>query len=279
MKRTSLFLLFFSVINLLFAQVSGDSFSKARSSRQATLTYVYEGIEGFSSEDESGNIVGLLVDVMDQFEQYVSDKHGIAVNTRYVKIPNQDFAQFLSRVQNASGGVFGISPCSIKEDRKSILKFSPAYLSNISVLITNNKVPTLSDMSTISQTFSTMKAYTVPQTTFADRVDALKSSSFSNLQVEYVPSMYEMVDNIAKDPSSFGFVDLNYYIDYLQEGRPIKRHSAGDLKGDEWGIIMPTNSDWQPVLTEFFNSGFLSSAEYRQMVIDNLGKWALRMIE
>ena len=266
-------------VSHVFAQLKGDSFSSANTQKTATLTYVYEGVEGFSSVGENGSMEGLLVDVMDRFEAFLKSNYGITVNRQYNEVPNQDFALYLERVQKGSGGVFGISPASIKEERKKILKFSPAYLSNISVLITNNKVPTLGSMDQIAQTFGSMKAYTVPKSTFADRVNALKESSFPNLDVRYVPSMYNMVDVIAKDGESFGFVDLNYYIDYLQEGQPIKRHSVGDLKGDEWGIIMPTNSDWQPIIAEFFNSGFLTSADYRQITIDNLGKWALRMIE
>ncbi|MEQ9402953.1 MAG: transporter substrate-binding domain-containing protein [Cyclobacteriaceae bacterium] len=285
MKRSKIFLLALLSLLVFFtsiqgtAQHSGDSFADAKTKGTATLTYVYEGVEGFSDQTSSGEFKGLLVDIMSRFEEFVSEKHGINITSQYVAVKDKDFSQFLLQVQNGDGGVFGVSPVSIREDRMSILQFSPAYLNNISVLITNKSVPTLASMDRIASDFSGMKAYTVPSTTFDERVQSLKSQGFSSLQISNVPSMYEMVDNVAKDERSFCFADLNYYFDFLQKGNAIKRHPVGDLKGDEWGIIMPLNSDWQPIIADFFNSGFLKSPEYRQMIIDNLGKWALRMIE
>lgn len=260
------------------AQHAGDSFSAAKSSKKASLTYVYEGIDGFSKKNDKGEFEGLLVEVIRQFEQYALTKHGITITGQFVAVEN-DFEGYLRNVSDGNGGVFGISPASIKEERKSIMKFSSAYLNNISVLITHKSVATLVSMDNISEKFKSMKAYTVPGSTFADRVNQVKQDSFSSLKVTNVPSMYDMVDEVAGDQASFAFVDLNYYFDYLKQGSPLKRHPVGDLKGDEWGIIMPLDSDWKPILDDFLDSGFLQSSEYRQMIIDNLGKWALRMIE
>jgi len=67
----------------------------------------------------------------------------------------------------------------------------------------------------------------------------------------------EILDSVTGDSNGFGFVDIHYYLQYLNKGKPVKRHPAGDEGGDEFGIIMPKNSDWAPVLAEFFNSGFL----------------------
>lgn len=278
MKKLYTLTLFLFLYASISAQSTGDSFAAAKASKKANLTYVYEGIEGFSKKNSSGEFEGLLVEVIQQFEQYILKEHGITVTGQFVAVEN-NFEAYLQNVSDGKGGVFGISPASIKEERKKIMQFSPAYLNNISVLITHNSVPTLGSMDNIGDKFKSMKAYTVPATTFADRVNQLKQGSFSTLEVTSVPSMYDMVDKIAGDNASFAFVDLNYYFDYLQQGSPLKRHPVGDLKGDEWGIIMPLDSDWKPIIDDFLNSGFLQSSEYRQMIIDNLGKWALRMIE
>lgn len=278
MKKIKLLILCLLIHFLGTSQSSSDSFQNAQSTKKANLTYVYEGIDGFSTKTEAGDYKGLLVDVIRQFELFVQQKHGITISSRFVAVEN-DFQGYLKHVSNSKGGVFGISPASIKAERKKIMQFSTAYLNNISVLITNKSVPTLASMSEISSKFNSMKVYTVPSTTFADRVNGLKKGSFQSLEIVNVPSMYEMVDKIAGDKASFGFVDLNYYFDYLQKGSPLKRHPSGDLKGDEWGIIMPLDSDWKPIIDDFFNSGFRKSAEYRQMVIQNLGRWALRMVE
>lgn len=277
--RLIAFIFFLSLISEpLIAQSSGDSFSSANSSKTANLTYIYAGVNGFANEGEDGNLEGLFVDLMNQFESFVSDKHGITINSTYVPVEGGDFQQFLNDVKNSSGGVFGLNTTTIKEERKEFLKFSPAVLNNISVLITNRGEPTLRNFRNIGTEFKGRVAYTAPESTYHKRLLDLKASSFPDLEIKLVPSEYDIIDNIIADTNSFGFIDISFYLEYLYKGEQVKRHPLGDLGGEQYGIIMPLNSDWDPVLADFLNSGFLKSAEYRQIVIDHLGKAALRML-
>ncbi len=271
-------------ISLSYSQAKGDRFAFAKESGKANLTYLFKETatptgfnNGLANRNASGKVEGLLVDLMKEFELYVEQKHGITITSEFVGV-KKGFKQFTQDIVDGEGGVFGLGSHSINEERKKILKFSPAYISNVSVLITHSSVPTLVSMDQISTQFDSKVAYTIQSTTYHRRLTALKEQHFPSMKMEFHDNIYVLLPAIAENPDAYGFVDLIFYLRYLKLGNPIKRHPAGDLRGDKYGITMPLNNDWAPVLTEFFNSGFIESPQYRQIVIDNLGKEALRML-
>ncbi len=263
----------------VLGQETGDSFRSAKASKNANLTYIYAGVNGFANKGSDGELEGLYIQMMDAFEAFVLSKYGIAINSTYVPVQNSDFQQFLDNVKNSSGGVFGLNTTTIKEERKAFLKFSPAVLNNISVLISHRTIPKLSSMSNISSEFSGFTAYTASGSTYHQRLLELKGSSYPDIKINMVASEYDIIESVAKDPKSFAFIDISFYLEYLMQKKPVTRHPVGDQGGEQYGIIMPLNSDWDPILAEFLNSGFLKSSEYRQIVINNLGKGALRMLD
>ena len=259
------------------AQQRGDSYAAAKTSKAANLVYVHAGVNGFASTDNSGNTTGLLVDVMKEFEKFVSQKDGITVNSRFVEARNKDFKLYLEEVKGSTGGVFGLSNTSVKEERKKFLKYSPTFLNNISVLISHESFPTLSSMNAIGTAFRSKMGFGVPSTTNYDRLTKVKNTNFASMQITAVTSSREILENISSNPNAFGFSDIHYYLEFLRLGKPVKRHPVGDQVGDQFGIIMPKNSDWDSVMDEFL-SDFIKTARYREMVTQNLGKGALRMI-
>lgn len=265
-------------VNLGFSQLSGDSYASALSSKSAKVQYNYVEIDGFIS-NKDGKVEGLLVDLMSEFESYLKEEKGISITSTYSMIPNSNFQKFLDEVKNGRGGVFGLSTTTIREDRKEFLLFSEPYVNNISVLVSHKSVPTLTSMDKINSEFKNLSAYTAPGTTYAKRVDDVKMRNFPELKVNPVASDKEIIKSVLSDKNSFGFVDIGTYLEYLTAREPIKRHPNGDLEGEQFGIIMPKNSDWEPVLSAFLSSGFLESPKYRQLVTENLGKGALRMLD
>lgn len=280
MKKITRTLTCFAIIlgiHNLNAQQNGDSFAAARSSKSANLVYIHAGVNGFASINTSGATKGLLVEVMTEFESYVKDQHGITVSSRYVEAQNKDFKLYLEEVRNSDGGVFGLSNTSVKEERKKFLKYSPTFLNNISVLISHKSFATLSSMDNISTAFNGKVGYGVPSTTNYDRMTSVKAKNFSSMQINSVTSSRDILENISNNQNAFGFSDIHYYLEYLEQGKPVKRHPVGDQVGDEFGIIMPLGNDWDGVMNEFL-SDFIKTAKYREMVTRNLGKGALRMI-
>ena len=62
---------------------------------------------------------------------------------------------------------------------------------------------------------------------------------------------------------------------------PIKRHAVADTDIEYFGIVLPKNSDWTPVLTEFFehDGGYLNSVRYKEILSKHLGHKILSLIK
>lgn len=264
---------------LLNAQLIGSTYAQAKVSKSAKFYYVYDGVPGFVDKNEDGEVTGLLVDIMRKFEAHVQSTKGISVIVEFVQVPNKDFKIFMSDVKNGSGGVFGLSNVSIKEDRKTDYQFSPAYMNNVSVLISNAKTPTLTNLSDLSTRFSGKKAYSVSSSTYYQRLDDLRKDHFPSMEIVSLTSVNEVMEKVSETNEAFAVVDLNYYLEALKNKRSIKRHAVGDKGEDKFGVIMPLKNDWEPLIREFFDNGFIGGADYRLLITENLGKGALRLIQ
>ncbi|MEP1093483.1 MAG: transporter substrate-binding domain-containing protein [Cyclobacteriaceae bacterium] len=264
---------------LLSAQLRGDTYAKARQTKSAKFYYVYDGVPGFVDKDASGEVKGLLVDIMRNFESHIQNTKGISVSVEFVQVPDKDFKIFMSEVKNGSGGVFGLSNVSIKEDRKKDYQFSPAYMNNVSVLISNARTPTLTNLGDMSTRFAGKKAYSVASSTYYERLDDLRKAHFPSMEIVSLPSVNEVMAMVTGNNDAFAVIDLNYYLEALKSKKSIKRHSVGDKGEDKFGVIMPHANDWEPLIREFFDDGFIGGSDYRLLITENLGKGALRLIE
>lgn len=258
------------------AQLTGTSYASARQKGTGKLVFVYNEVSGFT-EKKGAVAEGLLVDLMLEFEKYVEEQKGISL-THAFSYANNDFPAFMTQVRDADGGVFGLGNVSIKEGRRRTYEFSPPFLDNISLLVTNNSIATLSNMSEISQKFSGMSGYSVASTTNDERIQQIKKSYLPSAEISYFSSTNEVLNQLLKNEDAFAIIDLIFYLEALNSRMPIKRHAVGDERDDPFGIIMPKNSDWSPVMAEFFTSGFIDSSRYSEIIAKNLGNSALRLL-
>jgi putative glutamine transport system substrate-binding protein len=89
------------------------------------------------------------------------------------------------------------------------------------------------------------------------------------------------LSKVAADPQSFTYLDIAFYLDALKHKKPLKRHGVGDQASEEFGLIMPMSSDWQPLMTEFFmkGGGYTNSIEYKKILSKHLGTAGVKLIE
>lgn len=277
--KTFLFTTTFLIAMQSFAQQTGDSFAIAKKSKEASIVYIHSNVTGYAAVGDNGKTEGLLVDLMSKFEEFVLNKYGITMKSSFVAAPNNDFKTYLEIVKNSSGGVFGLANTSVSEERKKSYEFSPAFLSNISVLVSNSSFPTLDNLEKIGSSFAKKNGYASASSTHYRRMIEIKNSYFSEMAITTVKSGRATLESVGMDLDGYGFVDINFYIESLKSGQPIKRHPVGDQMGDQLAIVMPKGSDWSPLIADFLNSGVLKTPEYRQMVIRHFSKEALRMID
>ncbi len=268
-----------AISQLAMAQMMGDTFAAAKAKKSANWIITHSEAPGFASKSDAGQMSGICVDIMDKFKEYVEAKHGIKVTVSYQTKDKNDFAKFLEDVKNGKGGVFGLSNTTITEARKSTYNFSPPYITNIGMILTNSSVPTLTSLDNIGTKFAGMTAVTVKNTTNEKRILEIKSKYFPSLKIEYVPGFSSAMDMIATDSKKFVNVDFTYYFEAIQNRKPIKRHPGGDDQTEQFGIIMPKSNDWSPILAEFMNDGFLESVEYKKIISNNLGQSAMKFFD
>lgn len=285
MKKTNKFnkafaLVFFLAlpIHLLLAQYKGDTFAAAMNSKSANLVYVYSEAPGFAA-DVSGQVQGVCVDIMSDFEFFLLDKYGITVKSVIEKKHSNNFTAYLSAVKASNNGVFGLSNTTITPKRKGEYTFSPPYITNIGMILSNKDLPTLSDITKISEVFKDKIAVTVKGSTNEEQILNLKKKHFPDLKVEYVNSFEEVITKIVASTNYFTNIDFTYYLEGLKTKKPIKRHPAGDQTAEEFGIIMPKNSDWVKPFNEFLTDEYRTSASYRKIIANHLGPNALQLLD
>lgn len=260
------------------AQLKGDSFAEAKAKGVAQVTFSYIETPGFS-EFQGGQGKGLCVDIMTAFAKWLKENEGIELKAQHHGKDAQNFSSFMNNMKAAQGGVFGLGNITISEERKKVYNFSPAFITNFSMLITHKDAPNLQDVSQISTAFAGMQAVTVPKTLNEQWVENLKAKHYPALQIKRVNTSGEMVDFLVKNPQAFANIDFTYYLMAIQKGLPLKRHPASDESTETFGIIMPKNSDWSPVMARFLTESYKTSSEYRKMLSDNLGPNALKLLD
>jgi ABC-type amino acid transport substrate-binding protein len=260
------------------AQLRGDSFADAKSTGSANVMFTFVETPGFVVK-EGVEVKGFCVEIMNEFAEWLQKEEGIAMKPVFYDRDSKDFRQFMDGVKVADGGVFGLGNITITEERKNMYNFSPPYITNIAILLTNKSVTSLQSLETIGSEFKGMTLVTAQGTLNEKRLMKIKDQYFPDVQIKYVPSSTDVLQELAVNEKAFSSLDFTYYLNSLQNRMPVKRHPIGDETSEDFGIIMPKNSDWAPVMARFMNGGFMESTEYRKLIANHLGQHALRLLD
>ncbi len=263
-----------------WGQYSGDKWSAVKSSGSGTISLAYVETPGFVYKDSNGKLTGICVDIMNDFVNYVNTKHGVQLASKYVG-DGSSFSGMYSKVRSSKDGVIGLGNITIRDSRKKEVKFSPPFITNFSILVTQAAVPTLADMSKIQETFKGLTAYAPKGTTNEKRLLDIKKRHFGSMQINYVASSQEALQKVMTDKAAFAYLDLAFYLDAMQRRRPVKRHPVGDQSSEQFGFIMPMNSDWQPLMKEFFeaNGGYTNTTAYKKILTKHLGDTGVKLLQ
>ncbi len=274
-KRTLLTVLMFITPALFTAcggsEHTGDSLSESQQRGYGTLKVLYVPADGFAYENDEGELTGVTIEIMQEFADFVQAAKGIDI--RYDFIPEENWQTFYSMVKNSTGGVFGLGNVTITEARKNELRFSPPYMTNIAVLITHDSVEDVRELTAIGNSFSGMTGLAFEGTLHEDRVRRLINNYIPGASIEHASSNSEILQRVSENPDLFAYIDIYQYWRGLEQGLPLKQHASADLASERFGIIMPLNNDWAPILTDFFERGmgFRTSRTYRSIMEEHLG--------
>jgi ABC-type amino acid transport substrate-binding protein len=274
-------LAFVANANLVFAQgYTGDTWASVKSAKSGTISLAYVETPSFVYKDKNGNLTGICVDIMNDFVKWVNANKGVNLTSRYLG-DGSSFKGMYEKTRTATGGVIGLGNVTITEERKKEVKFSPPFITNFAILTTQTSVPTLAKLEDLPKTFANFTAYTAKGTLNEKRITELKQKFYPGLKISIETTSQDVLQKIFSDPAGMAYLDMAFYIEAVQMKKPIKRHPVGDKTAEQFGFVMPLNSDWGSVIDEFFkaNGGYQNSKEYKTILIKHLGEAGVKLLQ
>jgi putative glutamine transport system substrate-binding protein len=101
------------------------------------------------------------------------------------------------------------------------------------------------------------------------------------MKITLTSTSQETLEKITSNSDGFAYLDLAFYLEAVQQRKPVKRHPIGDKASEQFGFVMPMNSDWSPILDEFFKAdgGYRKSAEYKSILRKHLGETGMKLLQ
>jgi len=253
-----------------FAQTyTGDSWAKVKSAGKGTLTIVYYSQPGLIIKGDDGKLKGVCVDILSDFVKFVEEKHGKKITLNYAG-EEPVFSNFLSTIQTTPN-ILGVTNVTVTDERKKLMKFTPAFLTNPIVMITHKDAPTINNLSEISSAFAGYTAEMITGSTHVKHMENIKRNYYPGMKITYGPSGPVILDHIKSTPKLFTILDFTEYVDATRKQLPVKRQNVEITKPEELAFIMAHQTDWDSVWKEFLTLEYKASVRYRKIIVDNLG--------
>lgn len=253
-------------------KTQNTNWSEVKERGSGTVTLAYVTSDGFSYEDENGHLTGVTIEIVRDFVEYVSSEKNVSLNIHYQ--PVDRFGDFYEYVKISRGGVFGVANVTITEERRKELAFSPPYMTNIATLITHHDVAEIHNFEEIKDKFSGLNALAFEGTLHEERLRNIVEHFIPDAFIDFAHSNNEIIEQTSAGNEYFAYVDIYNYWRATEQGLPLRRQAAGDEASEQFGIIMPLDSDWHELVRSFFEQGdgYTQSTRYRQIMEDHLGK-------
>jgi len=252
-------LFFWTFLFLIPSLAMSQTWGQAQNSKTATLDVYWFTSVPFIYE-EQGQLKGLEYDLLMEFTEYLKETHGVELSTRWVEA--ESFHSILDIMKNPEKpNILGASAFSITEDRKEYLKFSEAYLPDITVLVTGQGTLIARTYQELKEMLDGRVAVTIKGTNYENLLRNLKDQLNIDFETLHIHSDQNILDNISVSANRFGFIDLPIYLMLIKKGGDLTRQNLYNVRGTGYGVTMPKFSDWQTPFNQF-----LSDPRYQEKV-------------
>lgn len=257
--------------------VTGQSWSAVKKQAKGELACIYYPTPGLIF-NEGGELKGVCVDIMNEFKAYVKEKHQVEIVFNFVR-EEPVFTNFINSIREGKN-VMGVCNTSITDDRKKYLDFSPAYMNNPSVLLSNLDAPIIKSLDQMPEAFKNYKAVIIKGSTHEKFIKTIAAKYYPGLNIEFVDSGADVNEKLRSNQPYFTVIDFTEYFDAVRKKLSVKRHtvSLNELE-DQLGFIFPKGSDWVAIWNEFLTPEFKQSIKYKKIVADNLGTSFVSLIK
>lgn len=241
----------------------------------------YENFPFAYSED--GNLVGIEIDIVKEYVNWMKQKKGLNLIVDYR--PYKEFSSFYNSIKAGGSKQVGLGSVTASNERETELQFSSPYMQNFPVLVSAGTVPTIKQAANpeVANTLSKLSAVVVKGSSHENYLKDLKTKFVPGLKITQVETQTQVLESIAGNAASFGYVDIIAYWAFLKKntGKYLKIQKAFSQPKEYLGLIMPKNSLHAAYINEFFESGFgfTATRAYHQILEKYLGYEILDSVE
>lgn len=274
MKRIGLILITLLIGQLSFSQ---DSYLEATIDGEADLTVLVEDMYPYAYYSKD-SLTGIEVDILNAFADWLETRQNIKLNLKFKSY--SAFNELYDDVINNQNMV-GAASITINKKRKEDIQFTPPYMNNNTVLVSNNGVPSIKSYSEIKTVFKDKIALVIEGTTFEKELQEIKAFHYPELRVKYIKNTDEMLPLLRNEEKYFTVMDFITFWDYVKnDNEPLKVHRVATGKKEEFGFILPKNCDWSKPFNEFFTAGFgfTASEDYYNIMKKHLGEEVMEKV-
>ncbi|UTW62089.1 transporter substrate-binding domain-containing protein [bacterium SCSIO 12741] len=260
-------ILMLSGLQAFSQQMVYQSWNKVATQKNGVLNAYYFNNYPFAYQDPNGKMMGVEVDILSEFSNWLMKYKGVQLEINYVK--NEGFNKFYDVIRDGGNGMVGLGSVTINAERKNSVQFSQPYLKNVAVLVSALEVNSLESVKDFSVVFKDRVALVVKGSSHEKELLKIREDHYPGMQISYVSSPKEMLVKMKDDPIYYGYVDIITYWAFTKEqGGILRVHRNADLNGERFGFIFPPNSDWNDIFNEFMvgGFGFAATAEYHSIL-------------
>ena len=244
------FTLFIIVLFFHFCSFGQDSFEKILKNGKGEVVINYRNSDSFISLDKNGEISGAEYEILLDFFSWVEEEYNVQITPSFVMM--NSFSELYESISSSDvSGLFGSCSFSITDKRLKEVRFSPAYLPDIEVMISSKDLPILQDTSEFRIKFKTSKAITVQGSTFEDDIRNLNHSG-NVMDMEFVSTTEQVISSINSTNNTYGFIELPNFFKLYKNGLKLNRQNLFLVQREGYGIIYPKESDWNDVVWAYF---------------------------
>lgn len=264
-------LLILLTLSMPLAVKAADSWQQVQSDGHGEIELKYVASDGFAYQDENGELTGVTTEIFGDFVRWVERTQEVSLTVNYQVY--ESWSDFYAAVRDADSGTFGMGNVTITEARWQELDFSPPYMTNIAVLISHEDTAELTQLSDMAEHFAHLDALAFDGTLHETRLRAFREQHHPDMNIELAHSNNEIIERVAAQDRYFAYVDVYNFWRARESGAALRQHSVGDEPSEQFGYILPDQSDWEPVIRAFFedDGGYLESNAYREIMETHLG--------
>ena len=267
-----LLIVLFLVLDL---HANGDTWEKILLEKKGVVQF-YWYPNNVVIENSLDIIDGVEHDLASAFIEFLNDKYSLEIEMQWIETGS--FSEVLETISNGYGGTFGSSSISITEERKQLFNFTPPYLADVAVMITNSSLSIALTEDELKQVLNGKTAISISNTTLVSSLEKLREDLQIEFDIEFVRNSGNIIDRIGSQPNSFGYIDIANFLVAIERNTTVRRQFYFPVKLEGLAMIFPKNTDWEEPVNEYFTSDQFQIDKHR-IIEKYLGANATNIIE